>query len=73
MSELPDPLNEPRGRWENRCPFTWNLDTGTILSVVRLMVCDRPVDHAGLHRGRILRLSTQNTVATVIGYAGRAG
>lgn len=37
---------EPVGRWEGRClTMTW-------LGGDAVLICDRPADHKGLHRGR---------------------
>ena len=46
------------GRWEDRCDAIW------AISQDRSLVCDRPMDHKGLHRGRIIQLSTNK----VLGY-----
>lgn len=57
-------IEEPRGRWENRCTFGWNIDGPKVL------ICDRPFAHKGLHRGRILDIGYGAT-PQVVGYAAR--
>jgi hypothetical protein len=49
---------ERMGRWEDRCDALW------VISESRSLVCDRPMDHKGLHRGRIIQFSTSK----VLGY-----
>jgi hypothetical protein len=44
---LRNATDEPIGRWENRCDFAWKI------SLHQFMLCDRPREHKGLHRGRI--------------------
>ena len=64
--------DEPSGRWENRCEYTWLIDTGTYINnPVRVLVCDRSDGHAGLHTGRIFRFTFSTGTSTVIGYARR--
>lgn len=55
---------EPRGRWENRCDFGWNIDGPMSL------ICDRPTGHKGLHRGRLIETGYGKR-PTVVGYGAR--
>lgn len=48
---------EPRGRWETRCRFIW------AIGGMRALVCDRPDEHKGLHRGRIIDHNTLKFLA----------
>lgn len=64
--------DEPRGRWEDRCTYVWIIDRAAYLNRTRIMVCDRPNGHAGLHTGRIFSFGLGTGEATsVIGYARR--
>ena len=57
---------EPRGRWENRCDYIWDLADR------RLMICDRPDGHRGLHHGRIVRTKyVSDAPSVVLGYGAR--
>jgi len=56
---------EPPGRWENRCPFTWRIDGD------KWLICDRPREHAGLHRGRLMLFPWPGGDASVLGYGAR--